>query len=148
MPGKPKNLPLPCPICDSPHGTIQLAFSKDEIIVRIGHYNSKGYKEAKKEYEDSLKTTDENIDLQQKSGKLEGLKKKIRTEQRKWCSFRSNNGYIRSLEDEITEDILSSPLTPIPGKRDIPPRIINLSEDGKLDLRHYIQRFGWKPMTN
>jgi len=148
MPGKLKNLPLPCPICDSPHGTIQLAFSKDEIIVRIGHYDSKGYKEAKREYEDSLKTTSKDIILKKKSGKLEKIWKNMSTKQRKWCTFRSNNGYIRTLEDEITDDILSNPYALMPGKRDTPPHTINQTEDSKREFRYYIQRFGWLPVQN
>jgi len=153
MPAKPNNLLKPCPKCNKSHGTVQLLYSKEEITVRIGHYDSEGYKEAKKEHINSLKTTPENINLQQESGKLEGLKKKIRTKQRKWCSFRSNNPFILGLEytetKSIDESIVKyfqglSPYTPRPGRDNTPPKTIKLNPSTKLQFQVAILHDGWQ----
>jgi len=146
MPAKPNKLPKPCPKCNNSNGTVQLLYSKEKITVRIGHYDSEGYKEAKKEYVDSLKTTPENINLEQESGKFEGLKKKIRTKQRKWCSFRSDNVFIRGLREDR---IYNTDITMAVSRRD-PPRIIRLTKHGKLRLQQQICLFGWQriPLQN
>ncbi len=147
MPGKPNNLPLPCPICDKPNGTIQLLFTgKDDVIIRIGHYDSDGYKEAKKEHEKLLKTSKENIKLQEESGLLEKSKGINRTKQRRWCSFRSNNLFFKGLSDDLVDDMVA-------GKRDFvshrePPQTLSLTEHGRLNLKQHIQRFGWLPLQN
>ncbi len=147
MPAKPKNLPLPCPICLSPNGTIQLLFSgTDDVIVRIGHYDSEGYKKAKKEHEKLLKPSKENIKLQEESGLLEKSKRRIRTKEREWCSFRSNNIFFKGLSEQRIKDMLAGRREVI-GRRD-PPSTITLTEDGKNILNQYIQRFGWQPVQN
>ncbi len=107
MPGKRNELPYPCPKCGSPYGTVQIVFfnkkrkvtkkssryeawnkyprpthrwngSYDNSVFRIGHYDSASYEKTKKE--------NNKIDNFQTD---ETKKQKLRTSQRRWCSFRS-----------------------------------------------------------
>jgi len=107
MPAKRKKLPQPCPKCGSLYGTVQMVFfnqrrkvkkkisrydawnrrpkpthrwngSYDNAVFRIGHYDSELYKKTKKE-------NNEFFNFQSEETK----KQKLRTSQRRWCSFRS-----------------------------------------------------------
>ena len=109
MPAKHKKLPQPCPKCGSLYGTVQVVFFnqmrkvKNQIsrydawnrrpkpthrrngnhvganaVFRIGHYDSELYKKTKKE-------NNEFFNFQSEETK----KQKLRTSQRRWCSFRS-----------------------------------------------------------
>jgi len=53
MPAKKKLLPRPCPICGDLYGTVQiLIFSTSQnVICRIGHYDSKKYRHPSTEKE-------------------------------------------------------------------------------------------------
>jgi len=155
MPGKTKNLPLPCPICDKPHGTIQLLFSgKHDIIVRIGHYRSPSVLGFKKSYAQSgelpLGYTKEKGDFKSKKKTTisPGLKRAYRTVQREWCSFRSNNVFFDSLRDNVIDNMVNG-YRILVGRGD-PPSIIKLNEQAKLSLQQHIVRFGWQriPLQN
>lgn len=109
MPAKRRKLPHPCPICKSTNGTVQIVFfshwrkvqnrisrydawnrrpkpkhrgngsgGSDNGVFRIGHYDSNSYQKIKKENNDPYNFQTE-----------ETKKQKLRTSQRKWCSFRS-----------------------------------------------------------
>lgn len=108
MPAKRNELPRPCPKCGSYFGTVQIVFfhgmrkvkkqesryeawnnltrpthrhsgGHDNAVFRIGHYDSKLYKKTKVENNKSHNFESEEI-----------KKKKLRTSQRRWCSFRSD----------------------------------------------------------
>jgi len=144
MPAKPNKLLDPCPICKKETGTIQLLYSKEQIIVRIGHYDSKGYKEAKKEYDDSLKTTAKDIILKKKSGKLEKIWKNMSTKQRKWCSFRSNNRFIIGLEQEITDRVSNNLKEAWHGHHKTPPLTVKLTTPGRNRFEMSLMQQGWQ----
>jgi len=108
MPGQRRKLPHPCPKCKSPYGTVQIVFfshmrkvkhrisrydawnrrpkpkhrrngsNDDNGVFRIGHYDPISYAKTKKE-------NNKPYDGQTEETK----KKKLRTSQRRWCSFRS-----------------------------------------------------------
>ena len=101
MPAKRNPLPSPCPKCGSRYGTVQMVFFvgrkkpkktnrgrirkkeeryrvSDNAVVRIGHYDSEGYFEAKKE----------NASVSNDSSE-EDKDRNLRSSQRRWCSFRS-----------------------------------------------------------
>jgi len=101
MPNKRNPLPRDCPKCGMKYGTVQMVFfagrkkpkksvrgkirEKDEryrprskAVIRIGHYDSGGYFEAKKENANVFNDDSE-----------EDKDRKLRTSQRRWCSFRS-----------------------------------------------------------
>ncbi len=90
MPAKRNLLPSPCPKCRSPYGTVQMVFfsgkrkngkpsgGSADHVIRIGHYDSAGYFEAKKENANVINDdSDEDED------------RNLRSSQRHWCSFRS-----------------------------------------------------------
>jgi len=145
MPAKPKNLPLPCPICDNPHGTIQLLFTgKDDVIIRIGHYRSLespkslesdelplGYTKKKGDFKPKTKTKIDRSEEQQR------LRRRF---QRRWCSFRSNNSFFRALREYR---IKTATIDTYLGHRD-PPSTIRLTESGKMDLKRSIYLYGWQ----
>jgi len=54
--------------------------ASSDFIFRIGHYDPKQYKEAKKRNDDPLNREEEDV-----------KKKRLRTAQRRWCSFRSDH---------------------------------------------------------
>ena len=118
MPAKRKKLPHPCPKCGSSFGTVQIVFfhlrrkvepsrsrydawnkhpkpthrwngSYDNGVFRIGHYDSTSYAKTKKENKklDNLQTD-------------EVKNKKLRTSQKRWCSFRSQ---ILLFDDEFSD---------------------------------------------
>jgi len=113
MPAKRKLLPRPCPKCGSSFGTIQIVYlpavrtkiikkideearkvikksvkisgSSRGFVIRIGHYVPEHYEEVKKSNDNPFNYASE-----------EDKKKRLRTSQRRWCSFRSDH-----LEDDI-----------------------------------------------
>jgi len=152
MPAKPKNLPLPCPICDEPHGTIQLLFTgKEDIIIRIGHYNSLEFPSFEKSLESQelpLGYTKKKGDFKSKTktkiDRSEEQKRLRRRFQRRWCSFRSDNVFIRGLRKDL---IYNTDIRTAVGHGD-PPSIIKLTEYGKLRLQQQICLFGWQWIHN
>ncbi len=110
MPAHRRKLPHPCPKCRSEFGTVQIVLfhlrrkfkkkisrydawnrrskyknishkwngGRENVVFRIGHYDSTSYAKTKKE-------NDEPYNFQTDETK----KKKLRTSQRRWCSFRS-----------------------------------------------------------
>jgi len=91
MPNKRNPLPSPCPKCGSRYGTVQMVFFSGKRkngkpsggsihhVIRIGHYDSARYFEAKKE-----NASGSNNDSE------EDKDRNLRSSQRHWCSFRSN----------------------------------------------------------
>jgi len=90
MSAKRKLLPSPCPKCGSKYGTVQMVSfvckrkngkssgGTRGHVIRIGHYDSKGYDEAKKE--NGLVSNDNTEEENDRN---------LRSSQRRWCSFRS-----------------------------------------------------------
>jgi len=101
MPAKRKPLPRECPKCGLRYGTVQMVFFagrkkpskrrngttrkkverylvRDDAVIRIGHYDSDGYFEARKENASVFNDDSE-----------EAKDRNLRTSQRRWCSFRS-----------------------------------------------------------
>ncbi len=108
MPAKRNELPQPCPKCGSKYGTVQIVFfhgkrkvkqeksrydawnrypkpthrwngGHDNAVFRIGHYDSLSYAKTKSDNEKHNNFETDEI-----------KKKKLRTSQRRWCSFRSS----------------------------------------------------------
>ena len=93
MPAKRRLLPRRCPKCREIFGTVQVVYLtgkrknekfrhifRNNFIFRIGHYDSEQYNEGKKRYDDPFNYEEEDV----KKGRL-------RTSQRRWCSFRSDH---------------------------------------------------------
>ena len=90
MPNKRNPLPRDCPKCGFRYGTVQMVFfsgkrkngkangGTHQRVIRIGHYDSAGYFEAKKENASVFNDDSE-----------EDKDRKLRSSQRRWCSFRS-----------------------------------------------------------
>ncbi len=81
MPAKKKLLPRPCPVCGSLYGTIQIVifFSSGNVRCRIGHYDSKKYKNP-------------------------STAREKRSRGKRWCKFKINSSFawdnVPSLEQE------------------------------------------------
>jgi len=73
----------------------------DKAVIRIGHYDSVGYFEAKKENASVFNNDSE-----------EDKDRKLRSSQRRWCSFRSD-----VLDDYVGLDVIDQTVTkPISAK--------------------------------
>jgi len=148
MPGKTKNLPSPCPICGNPNGTIQLLFTgKEDVIIRIGHYSPRKREKLYRVYETPLGYTEKKGDFRKKIRTpplSEESKRIIKRWERRWCSFRSDNVFIRGLREDR---IYNTDITMAVSRRD-PPSIIRLTEHGKLRLQQQICLFGWQRIQN
>ena len=126
MLAKRNPLPKPCPKCQNNYGTIQLQYfrksrsSRIQFVIRIGHYNSKGYQDIKRKTSNlnysSIRTEDQ-------------LKKEIRTKQRRWCTFRTEHDS-RLNHDDIRNYMLQAK------KR-------ALSVSPSIELIDFIKRRGW-----
>ena len=120
MPAKRKLLPRPCPICKRKNGTIQLALTSRGIIVRIGHYSSK------------LRNSVRSLSKLQGAEK-EKMEKRMKSAERKWCSFRSN-----------ATDVLDRRLTRVFIPRSEPPD----SFSPPLLFIKDVQKYGWQLQDN
>jgi len=93
MPASRRLLPHRCPKCREIFGTVQVVYltgkRKDpkkrgiwshDFIFRIGHYDPGQYKEGKKRYDYPYNYEEEDV-----------KKRRLRTSQRRWCSFRSDH---------------------------------------------------------
>jgi len=125
MSAKRNILPRECPKCRMNYGTVQMVFFagrkkpkktnrgrirkkeeryhvSDNAVIRIGHYSSKGYDEAKKE----------NISISNDKSE-EDNDRNLRSSQRKWCSFRSEvlDDYAFLRVSRVIDQTVSKPIS-------------------------------------
>ena len=115
MPAKRKLLPNRCPKCKSHFGTIQIVFftgirkktgkwggGRHKAVFRVGHYDSERYEQVKKNNEHPLNHASDDE-----------KKMRLRTSQRRWCSFRSDHLEFGELGERYMwrYDMVAKPVT-------------------------------------
>jgi hypothetical protein len=120
MPAHRKILPQHCPICGKNYGTMQMVYfgSSRSLVFRIGHYSKKRYKSARSEY--------------LRHRKAENYRKKIRSQQKVWHSFRSS--VTRDLEEKYERHYGYTKII-----KTIPP---------PLAIIRKIKKSGWEVLPN